>query len=244
MPDLSFSKQISYTLLGYIYWFTYRTSTRRLVGLRYSTLLKSGLILLLLLAWLRDWGQTTLIILLSVTIVIFIIYWLARRAGYFRFIPGPENRMGSAEVLSTLSYYERVAARATGVFSLETWEKQVLFRPAEYWQVPRGGHAVMVAHQPGRYLYQFFDAASLLSLQQGWILYGRHPAPALAISFRSIWGPELAVEPFTFFARAREEPQPLQRVIYLSFENAAHEQKVWQNIVADARRARQTGAAV
>lgn len=238
MPDLSLPQRLGYGLLGFLYWFTHWTTTHRLLGLRFSALLKTTLLLLVFLSWVRDWGQTAILALLALTALVFLLYWYARRAGYFRFLARPDNAMALERALSSLPFYQRVPAQATGVFSLESWEKQVLFRPADYWQVPRGGHAVMVAHEPGRYLYQFFDTPSLLALQQGWILYGRLPRPALAISFRSIWGPELAREPFSFFGRPRPEPEPIERVIYLSFAREADEQRVWQNIVADARRAR------
>lgn len=238
MPDLSLPQRLGYGLLGFLYWFTHWTTTHRLLGLLVSTLLKLALLVLLLLSWARDWEQDVVLTLFTLTTLIFLLYGYARRAGYFRFVAGPENAMAVERALASLPFYKRVPAQATGVFSLETWEKQVLFRPAEYWQVPRGGHAVMVAHEPGRYLYQFFDAPSLLALQQGWILYGRTPRPALAISFRSIWGPELAREPFSFFGRPKPEPEPIERIIYLSFAREEDEQKVWQNIVADLRQAR------
>lgn len=237
MSDLAFGQRLLFSLLSYFFWFTHWTSTHRFLGLRYSTLLKTGVIVLLLIVWLRDWGNTAVALLAILTATLFLLYWIAQRAGYFRFVPG-EDSSGAVAEAAPLPYFQRVPTCATGVFSLESWEKHVLFRPAHYWQAPRGGHGIMVAHQPQRYLYQFFDAQSLLSLQQGYILYGRHPSPALAITFRSIWGPELAREPFSFFGRAKEEPEPIERTIYLSFDDEQAEQQVWHNIVRDARQAR------
>ncbi len=236
MTDLSPAQRISYSTLSYLYWFTHWTSSHRFLGLCYSTLLKTALLFLLLVAWIRRWGQPSLLVILAAILIIYLLYAYAKRAGYFRFVPGAANHT-AVHALDPLPHYQRVPVKATGVFSLEHWEKHVLFRPAHYWQAPRGGHGIMVAHEPGRYLYQFFDAPSLISLQRGWILYGRRPSPALAISFHSIWGPELVKEPFRFFGRATEEPPPIQRAIYLSFEDPAQEQVVWLNIARDVGQA-------
>lgn len=237
MPDLSLVQRLTYGFLGYLFQFTHWTSTHRFLGAHVSAWLKFGMLLLLLAAWIGRWGQTAVLLILAAILIVYFLYWIAKRAGYFRFVPSQTNAMAEQD-LTPLPHYQRVPVSATGVFSVETWERHVLFGPADYWQAPRGGHGLMVAHQPGRYLYQFFDAQSLLAVQQGWILYGRHPRPALAISFRSIWGPELVKESFSFFGRATEEPAPIERTVYLSFADKAHEQAVWQNIVLDARRVR------
>jgi hypothetical protein len=132
--------------------------------------------------------------------------------------------------------YKRIAIDATGVFSLQDWETNVLLSPAHYWQVPRGDHAVMVAYEPGKYLYQFFNVADVAAVRHGWLLFGRHPKSALSISYLSIWGPEFSQLQVNIFGSITQTAEPANRTIYLSFPDAESELIVCRNIIVDMRR--------
>lgn len=137
--------------------------------------------------------------------------------------------------LTPLPKKEHVAVCASGTFSLRDWEKNVVLRPAEYWQVPLGDHAIMVEHEPGRYLYQFFSAETMQELNTGWLLYGSHPRPAISVTFLSSWGPEFNEDTVSLLRSTRPNKA---RTIYLSFANDEQENAVWQNLIFDARRVR------
>ena len=235
MHDLPFLKRFTYSILGYLYWFTYYTTTHRFLGIRISSLVKMLAIVLVLATWFGDWGEPMLILSLLLLAGVFAVYWIAKRVGYFSFVPSP-YRIDFDEEESELTPYERIAIGATGIFSLQEWELSVLLRPAQYWQVPRGDHAVMVAHEPQKYLYQFFNVADVQAVRNGWLLFGRHPQKALAISFLSIWGPEFSQLQVNIFGSITQTAQPANRTIYLSFPDAESEQAVCRNILVDMRR--------
>jgi len=151
MQQVSFFKRLFHTFLGYLYWFTYITDNRTLLGMRYSTLIKIGAGALALAALVYDWGRPATYLALALLLSLLLAYWLAGRAAYHRFVPHPAELKTDDEP-GPLAPYERVPVIASGLFSLQYWEKNVLLRPAVYWQAPRGDHAVMVEHQPRRYL--------------------------------------------------------------------------------------------
>jgi hypothetical protein len=233
MGELSLLKRIYYSYLGNLYWFTHYTTTHTFLGMRQSALIKFLAILLALASWLLDWGPVVRYLSLVLLVSIFLAYWTARRAQYFRFVPG-DGAIANRREMEKPAPYHRLPVKASGIFSLQDWEKNVLFRPAHYWQVPMGDHAVMVEHAPRKYLYQFFNTRTMTALQQGWLIYGPHPNPALAISFQSIWGPEFNEIHFSIFGAEKKAKEPKQRTIYLSFDQEEAEQIVWQNIVRNA----------
>jgi hypothetical protein len=112
-------------------------------------------------------------------------------------------------------------------------------RPATYWRVPLGEHVVMAEERPGKYLYQFFSAASLQAIQPGWLLFGRNPSETLAISFLASWGPD-----YTKFGQIYEDgddsklPPPRRVTVYLSAADENLRRSLWHTILNDARQAR------
>lgn len=239
MPGVSLPRRLAYTFLGYLYWLAHQTESRRLLGLRYSTLVKLSAVALVFLALAYRWGEIALYLAIGLLAWVFLAYWLAGRAGYFRFVPVDEELIGG-ENASKLPPYQRVPVTATGTYSLQSWEKNVLFRPAAYWQVPRGDHAVMVEHQPYRYLYQFFNAQMVEEFRCGWLIYGPHPSPAISVSFLSIWGPEYAEVQYSIFGSEPKPVEPKMRTIYFSFAGEEEERIVYQNIIHDLQQARST----
>ncbi len=235
MHDLPLPQRVYYRYLGALYWFTHYTDTHRLLGIRLSTFIKLLAVFLALAAWRFNWGNLPLALALLLILWIYIAYWRARRRGYFRFVADRSLRTGDDDY-EKLAPYQRFACQATGVFSLQEWEKSVLFCPAAYWQAPQGDHALMVEHQPRKYLYQFFNVAKVHHLQRGWLLYGAHPRPALSINFLSIWGPEFSKVHFSIFGSEIQSSGPKVRTIYLSFAEDEAEQRICQNIAGDLRR--------
>jgi hypothetical protein len=220
-----------------MYWLIHWTDTRKLLGIRISSLIRLFSLALPILGWIQNWNRTALALALIIFLWIQFSYWRGRRTGYYRFV-GEDTTLLATTNIDPLQPDKHIAVCATGVFSLKDWEKNVVFRPARYWQVPLGDHAVMVEHEPGRYLYQFVNAKLMQDLKKGWLLFGLQPSPALSISFLSSWGPEFSEENFSLRAKNKGKPSEKLRTIYLSFDDKDNEEAVWQNLLYDARRVR------
>lgn len=237
MDNLSPLQRIQYGYLGRLYSSAYWAKNQRILGIYASTLFKWLPVLLLTYGWIMRWPVFLLLIVLLITLWIHFSFWLARRANYNRFIRHETPQLHSAE-LSPLQASQQVETRATGLFCVTSREDHVLLRPAKYWQVPLGEHIIMVEERPGKYLYQFFNALTLQEIHQGWLVYGRHPRAALAVSFLSTWGP--AYTNFQIYELGNNHgPPPRKQTIYLTFENEADRRAVWHTIVHAARLARQ-----
>ncbi len=237
MEHVSLPKRIYYRYLGTMYWLIHWTDNRRVLGIKASSGIRLLSLLPLVMAWVQGWNRAGVIAALLLFIWIQFSYWRGRRNGYYRFIRADVELLSTSEI-KPLPKNQHVAVSATGIFSLKDWESNVVFRPAEYWQVPLGDHALMVQHEPGRFLYQFFNAESMQHLQKGWLLFGSQPSPALSISFLSTWGPEFNEDEFSLRGNSKKKAAEKRRQIYLSFENEAQEEAVWNNLLFDARRVR------
>jgi hypothetical protein len=232
MHEFGIPKRIYYYFLGNLYWFTHYTSTHNILGVRYSMIVKFAAIILIMAARFYHWERIPLALSTALLIGIYLAYWYARRSGYFKFIGGKPAYPDDLEY-EKLPPYKRVPCIATGIFSVQDWEKSILLKPADYWQVPHGDHALMVEHYHHKYLYQFFNVTRIKDMQKGWLLYGSHPSPALSISFLSIWGPEFAKDLFNIFRTEPKAVEPILRTIYLSFSSLNEEQTICQNIMRD-----------
>ena len=237
MQNVNFIKRPYYRYLGIVYRLIHWTDTRRILGVRYSSLIRLLLLALPIVGWIQNWNWLAVVFTLLIFLWIQYSYWRSRRTGYYRFVGEDTGLLATANI-DPLQPDKPIPGCATGVFSLKDWEKNVIFRPASYWQVPLGDHAVMVEHEPGRYLYQFFSAKLMQDLQKGWLLYGSQPNPALSISFLSSWGPEFSEENISLRGKNKNKPAEKLRTIYLSFENKESEEAVWHNLLYDARRVR------
>ncbi len=235
MDNISLPKRIIYRYLGTMYWLIHWTITHNVLGLRVSSLIRLVSLALLILVWIQRWNRAGLILALLFFLWIQFSYWRGKRTGYFRFVGEDVDLLSSGEI-NPLEKNKQIPVCATGIFSLKNWESNVVFRPAQYWQVPLGDHAVMVELEPGRYLYQFISPELMQNLQRGWLLFGSQPNPAISISFLSTWGPEFSDENFSRLGK--DKPLEKLRTIYLSFENKAYEEAVWHNVLFDARRVR------
>jgi hypothetical protein len=238
MQNLSGIKKNYYRLLGQLYFWTYVTTLREVMGVKWSWFLRRFPLVFIVAGFLLEWGWVTLLLLLLVVLAN-VVYWVAARAGYNKFVGGTGGTAVAIpdDELIILPPNEKIHLRATGLFGVRDEEAQVLLRPADYWQIPLGDHIVMVERAPGRYMYQFFNAASLQKVEEGWLIFGREPREALAVTFRSRWTPTFAQFEVRYYVQDEEPTAPL-RTVYLTFENEEHKRSVWHNIIRDARRVR------
>lgn len=219
-------------LAGILFAITYYTSHRSFLGARISSWIKWTLFIFTFAVWITRQPSYLFILGAAAIITVQFFYWYIRRLGYVRFLPKAEQPgRYSGEVPAD---NKKIKVLATGVFSVSSHEAYVLQRPAEYWRVPVGDHAIMVQHQPGRFLYQFIQAGSLQSVVAGFLIFGRRPQEALAINFLTTWGPEFAqFTPKQFMSSANHTPAKLERTIYLTFDSAEARHQVRQNLLRD-----------
>jgi hypothetical protein len=239
MQALPLGKRILYRVFGTIFYWTYVTDNYSILGLSLGWIVRRLLFVPVLLGLLGRWGQWTWL-LLGVALLVSLVYWYAARVGYSRFVVKKEDTgvALAGKGVRPLPANEKVAVQATGLFSVRDSESFVLLQPAHYWQVPLGDHVVMVEHMPKSYVYQFFDAAGLQQVQEGWLIFGRELREALAVTFRTKWAPQFAQFEIRYYLQDDVEPEAPLRTIYLSFANEADKQAVWHNIVQAGRQER------
>ena len=195
-------------------------------------------IVLLLLGLTRRWPPAVALFWLVVAIAIYWLYWKAGRDGYVRFIA--EAAAALPAELQPLPYNQHIPVRATGIFSVTDREEYILDRPADYWRVPLNDHIIMVQQRSGRFLNQFFQPDTLLEVRAGHLLFGSRPKIALAIRFHVNWGPEFGDDTRAFFVGGGQKETPKkERWIYLSFEEEATRQQVWQTAAYSLAQANQ-----
>lgn len=238
MDSLSTPRRLYLNYLSQAYAMMHGLNRRTFLGIRLISLVRWIPIILLAIGWLRLWPAPVLVGLLILVVWVNYSLWRAKRDNYNRFVPD-DSALADDDELQVLAANEKVNVIATGVFSVSGRDRNLLFHPATYWRVPLGEHVVMVEEQSGKYLYQFFNARSLQTLQSGWLLYGSRPVEALAVTFLARWGPE-----YTRFGQSQEDvaesdlPPPKRVTIYLTTPDEPLRQVIRQTIVSDARQAR------
>ncbi len=240
MDDLSALHKSYYSLLGQINYWIYVTDFRQWLSTPISWFLKRLPLLGIIIGLLMQ-GPFVLSSSLVLFILINFIYWRVSRGGHIKFLAQKETAVSLPDdQLTTLPYNQKVKLRATGPFSLTAEEANLMLRPAEYWQVPLGEHIVMVERMPERYMYQFFNGRNLQKVEEGWLIFGKEPMAAIAITFRTEWGPEFAnFEVRHFIQDKQPSPKSPMRTIYFTFINNEEKTLVCHNIIRDARRVRQ-----
>lgn len=236
MHKFPFHKRIYYRWLGVVYGFTHWTSQRVFI-FRLSTWVMALAFVPLALLWRQNRGAPVLAAAALFGLWVMWLYWRARRVGYKKFVVG-ETAVTPTPDLVPVTPNQRVTLKASGIFGVSDREEQILMKPAEYWRVPLGEHTVMVQPEPGRFLYQFFNATNLQNLQTGWLVCGLVPKPVLAVTFYSAWGndPLSLRELYQGIDEGNRESK--RRTVYLHFENEGDETAVRDTILHAAREKR------
>ena len=242
MEALSPVHRLTYAYLSRMYALTYALSRRSLLGIRLATWLRWLPIVVLLIGWLMDWPSPLMIALLLFIVWTNYSLWRARRDNYNRFVPAT-SALAPLSGQPALPPNQRLAVLATGLFSVSGRENRLLLRPAHYWRVPLGDHVIMAEEEPGKYLYQFFDAQSLQELREGLLLFGSQPTATLAVSFLARWGPEYTRFGQVYETGPHEGPAAKRVTVYLSAEDETTRRLIREAIVSDARGARTAAGA-
>ena len=228
--------KILYTIIGLAYAFAHKTAVSKFLSASLSGWIKLGALVMVIWAgW--QWTRPLFAAAVALLLFIYIFYWWAKRTGYSKFVVTETLAAVADASISPLPTNSKTAMRATGVFGTAHWETKLLLRPATYWQVPLGEHVVMVEYEQGKFVYQFFSAVGLQNVQQGVLLNGRLPHPTIAITYISTWTP--AGDAQFQMPHAPLPEKTKSRTIYFTFDNVEDEKLVWNNIVRDARQARE-----
>jgi hypothetical protein len=234
MEDLSFSQRFSARIIGPAYGFLYRTNQHGFLGFTFGGWLKNLPILLSLAALLLGWPNSIIALGILLAILIRILYWRAKRAGYKRFIV--TSIQDEPQEVVGLEDNFKISACASGRFSVRETEQYVLNRPAQVWRVPLGDHTIMVEKSAGRFLYEFIQPRAIEAIESGLLCFRSQPEPALAITYLSTWGPESEEINFQFYAPSKKsESAKLRRVIYLTFDKLADKNAVWSSLLQAAK---------
>jgi hypothetical protein len=228
MAATSAEPQPAARILGLLYAFLHEAERRSFLGASLARWLKWLPILLLIVALLARWPLWVAGLGVALAAAVRLLYAKARRDHFVHFVAEPVTTPTQARPLED---NERLRLLATGVFAVAEREEYVLQRPADYWRVPLGDHAIMVERVPGRYLYQFIQAGTLKEVRPGVLHFGRQPRRALEIQFLNTWGQQEPDKELTFYAAgANHHEARFARTIYLSFGDEDDRQAVWQNL--------------
>ena len=222
-------------LLSQLYAVLYLTRRHSLLGVSLAAWIVILLLVLALWAFMLRWPSWLTPTFLLLALLLIVGYWIAGRRGYTRFV-GDSNMVLDDEFAAPQDE-NRVPLRATGVFSVQDYERYVLEEPAEYWRVPLGHHVFMVQSEPGQFLYQIIEPQNIRGLEPGYLLYGRNPQKALALRFLVSWSPEMSREPRFYQLGAREETERVpseERTIYCTFDHDADRYAVWRSLLESA----------
>lgn len=236
MHNFPFYKRLYYHGLGLVYGFA-RWTGRHTFIFRLSTWVKLLAFVPLIIAWRQNRSAPVMVLALLLGLGVLWLYWRAWRVGYKKFVAG-ETAVAPTTTLTPIIPDRRVPLKASGIFGVANREEQILLKPAEYWQVPLGDHTIMAQLEPGRFLYQFFNASNLQNLQTGWLICGLNPLPVLAVTFYSVWGQEQLSLRELYQGTENENRESKLRTIYLHFDNGADETAVRHTILHDAREKR------
>ena len=226
-------RRLAYAYLSRMYALMYFLGRRPVL----SALARWLPLLALFIGWLRDWPPAALLGVALVAVWINYSLWRARRDNYNRFVPHARP-LGDAPAEPPLPPNTQLEVLATGLFSVSGRESRLLLRPAKYWHVPLGDHIIMAEEEPGKYLYQFFSAATLQELREGLLLYGAQPTPALAVSFLARWGPEHTRFGQVYELGHDDGPPPKRITVYLASADDDTRRLIRETIISAARRAR------
>lgn len=241
MDALSPTRQQYFSFLGRLYAFAYFSQRRTFLGIPHSSWLRFFIFALIIVSLILQWGWIIPISLFLLWLYIGFLYRRAKKEGYNKFVAN-ETAVPPPETTETLNENEKIVVRASGRYAVTTKADTVLLqKPSQYWHVPLGEHIVMVEYRPKNFLYQFFNARTLQTVESGWILFGKEPLPTLAITFLEVWGPEHNNNALAYYVGggANDNLTRLKpRTVYFSFDDLDEQNKVWATLIKDARKVR------
>ena len=233
MHTFPIHKRIYYRAVSFVYGFTYWTNRHRLLGFRFSTMVKALAFGPLLLAWRQNRSVPVLGMALLLGVWVLWLYWRAKRVGHKKFVVEEMRNPVEEARTEIIEENRHIALKASGVFGVSDREERILLCPAEYWRVPMGEHTIMAQREQGGFVYQFFSAATLQNVQKGWLLHGLMPKRVTAVTFLSSWGAEPLSIRSLYQGSDETNQNTKSRTIYLCFEDKNDEQIVWRTIVSD-----------
>jgi hypothetical protein len=229
MAQSDYSDTLADRIIGSLYALLYHTEQKRLLGFAVAGWLKNLPWLFASFAWPFGLDLVWIVAGIALAIILRFLYWRGKRAGYIRFVSEEDRQLSPGTDSSVVN--QKVPVRASGTFSVKSWEKYVRQYPAEYWRVGMGDHALMVNYSSGLFLYQFIQPSGLETVIPGKLCTGRKSEPTLEITYLSNWGPESTEISFNFFARENSStPAKSRRKIYLAFDSLEQRGRVWKSL--------------
>lgn len=242
MHDISGVKRIYYAYLGRALALAYITQKRRFLGVSWAGWLKLVTLVLFFAVWLLRWPAWLGISAAALLVWLWFSYWRARRMDYNKFVVDKTAVTPDPSPRPPLNANHKVPLYASGVFAVKDREAFVLLRPAEFWYVPLGDHIIMVEQFTKSYLYQFFDAQTLLKVQAGWMLFGKRPLHTLKLTFLEQWGEageKVRAQTLENTPAADKQKLP-QRTVYLTFDTHERLNLVWHTIQKNTQKSPKT----
>lgn len=239
MANISMIKRLYYSYLGSLFAFTFRSQYKQILWFSAASWLKFLSLLFFFAAFGFSWGLPILIFAFVLMVWIWASYWWAGRQGYVRFVPNTNTDLSAVDLagegIAPLADGAHVKLYASGTYALVDREEKVLLRPSEYWRSATGDHGVMVSHFNNKFLYQFFQADTLDTVQPGWLIFGKEPLSTVAITFWQTWGPDNAEDVSTYMIGGgeTENKQRKKQTIYFTFEDTAVEKQVMAKLLPD-----------
>ncbi|MDJ0756960.1 MAG: hypothetical protein QNJ45_25740 [Ardenticatenaceae bacterium] len=215
------------SLRARLYAFAFITTLSRLAGLSLARWIWIALFVFLAITLLlRLWWFGVVIV--AVMLGLRFIYRRARRNGYATFEPIQDD--GRLSTIDLLPPHQKVAVRATGMFSAGRREHHVLLRRGELWHIPIDEHAVMVERTTGSYLYQFVQPKYTEKVRAGYFLFGGDRFPGLEVTFFTDWSPQIDYDGIAFYVGGGfAAVKRLKRTIYLAFDDEEVWLMVWKS---------------
>ncbi len=220
------------SFLGVFNAFIFNSYHRRWLGVQRSLFIVSGCLFLAGWVWWQQWRFSNLfaLIFLGLFALLLIAYRIAKRQGYARFRRDPDAVKPTGES-PHMPAGKRFEIYATGIFAVENRADYALLRPTSIWRTPQGDVAIMVERAQEQFLYEFLLPGSMDKIECGHLLFGPRPLPSLALTFGSTWGPQFSDHDRTHVAGNRRDLDPIDKTIYLTFNDLEIMPAVWRSLL-------------
>ncbi len=179
------------------------------------------------------WHWLVLALILLVALGLIVLRGWARRAGYVAF--GAQPDLTKPEPLRMVPDGKE-AAFATGRFEVEVKEAYLANLTA-YWRTfGSREHTVMAIQHASRFLlgglpsemigmwYAFFKPEDIDEVTAGTVAFGVGPRPGLQVVYRRLPPSD-----------GKKAKKPVRETLYLGFETDAARDRVWADLLADAK---------